>query len=205
MTLPSGTRRTGAFAVAALALVGALALAVAVAAEDHGKGAKGAKPVPAAPAQPQQQALHVPSPEALLALIRSALIGLDHANRTGNYSVLREIGGPALQRLSTAQLASAFASLRAAKVDLLVSAVTTPQLTQKPAISPQGGLLQLVGFFPTQPRRLLFNIVYQPAGGEWRLAGLNVGLEAAASAKAETKGNGKEPAAKGKAAAPAKK
>jgi hypothetical protein len=135
----------------------------------------------------------------LLILIRSALIGLDHANRTGNYSVLRELGGPALQKHTPAQLSAAFANLRAAKVNLLMSAILTPQLTQQPKVAPEG-LLQLVGFFPTQPQRIQFNIVYQPAGGEWRLAGISVSLVAPPQAEAKT------PPADPKAkAAPAKK
>jgi hypothetical protein len=200
--LPSGTRRTGCLAIAAIALLAGLALGPDGAAQEP---AKGVKPAPAAPGAPAQQQLHVPPPEALLALIRSAMIGLDHANRTGNYSVLRELGGPALQQLSTAQLANAFASLRAAKVDLLVAAIATPHLTQQPTIAPQGGLLQLVGFFPTQPRRLQFHIVYQPAGGEWKLAGLNVGLAevAPANGKTDSKGDGKDAAAGAKAKPPA--
>jgi hypothetical protein len=197
-TLPSGTRRTGCIAIAAIALLAGLALGPDGTAQEP---AKGAKPAPAAPGAPAQQQLHVPPPEALLALIRSAMIGLDHANRTGNYSVLRELGGPALQQLSTAQLAKAFANLRAAKVDLLVAAISTPQLTQQPTIAPQGGLLQLVGFFPTQPRRLQFHIVYQPAGGEWKLAGISVGVAEVAPPNGKT--DGKDAAAGAKAKPPA--
>jgi hypothetical protein len=106
-----------------------------------------------------------------------------------------------LQQLSTAQLANAFSNLRTAKVDLLVVAISTPQLTQRPVISQQG-LLQLVGFFPTQPHRIQFQIIYQPAGGEWRLAGLNVGLAQAAAADAKG-ADPKAAAAAAKAKAPA--
>jgi len=127
--------------------------------------------------------IQVPQPEVLLALIRSAMIGLDHANRTGNYSVLRELGGPVLQQHSSAQLSDAFASLRASRIDLLPAAIIRPQLTEEPTISPQG-LLQLAGFFPTQPNRIQFRIVYQPVNGQWKLAGMNVGLSAAPAAAA---------------------
>jgi hypothetical protein len=120
----------------------------------------------------------VPAPEVLLVLVRSALIALDHANRTGNYTVLRELGGPGLQRHSSAQLGGIFASLRNQQVDLLPVAIVTPQLTRPPSVSPEG-LLQLVGFFPTQPRQIQFQIVYQPVDGQWRLFGLNVTVTAA--------------------------
>jgi hypothetical protein len=187
------TARTASLALAALAVAGSLAAQLAVAQE-----APRAAPKAAAPQQP---GIQVPQPEVLLILIRSAMIGLDHANRTGNYSVLRELGGPALQQNSSAQLSGAFANLRANKVDLLVTAVSTPQLMQQPKVSPDG-LLQLVGFFPTQPRRIQFNIVYQPVSGQWRLAGLNVGLVQAA-ANTPTAEAPPKPAETSKAKAPA--
>ena len=111
-------------------------------------------------------------------LVRSALISLDHANSTGSYSVLRELGGPGLQQHSSAQLGSIFANLRNQQVDLLPVAIVTPQLTQPPSVSPEG-LLQLVGSFPTQPRQIQFQIVYQPVDGQWKLFGLNISLVAA--------------------------
>src|SRR5262245_4110108 len=159
------TLRRGVLALAFSMLLGPVALA---------QGAPGA-PKAAPPAPPAPQGIQVPQPEVLLVLIRSALIGLDHANRTGNYSVLRELGGPALQRLSSGQLSTVFANLRANNVDLLAAAILTPQLVEQPAVSPEG-ILQLAGFFPTQPRRIEFRIVYQPAGGQWKLAGLSVSI-----------------------------
>jgi hypothetical protein len=178
--------RTAGLALAVLAILGGLALA-----QDAKKAGTKA---PAAAGQ----TIAVPQPEVLLVLIRSALIGLEHANRTGNYTVLRELGGPGLQQHSAAQLSSAFANLRGAKIDLLVAAILTPQLTQQPKVTPDG-LLQLAGFFPTQPRRIQFNIVYQAVGGQWKLGGLNVGLAPAPQAEAKT------PPADPKAKAPAKK
>jgi hypothetical protein len=134
---------------------------------------------------PQQTTIPLPQPEVLLLLVRSALIALDHANRTGNYTVLRELGGPGLQAYSTAQLANIFADLRNQQVDLLLAAILTPQLTQQPSVSPEG-LLQLVGFFPTLPRSIEFHIVYQPVSGQWKLFGLTVRLVAPAAPQAST-------------------
>jgi hypothetical protein len=173
---------------------------------------KAAKPVAQAapqapPQQPpaaQRQGPQLPQAEVLLLMIRSALIGLDHANRTGNYSVLREMGGPTLQQHSSGQLSNAFATLRSNGVDLLPAAILTPQLLQNPSVSGEG-VLQLVGYVPTQPRRIEFHIVYQVAGGQWRLAGLNVGLgqpPAAPTASADPKAAGD---ARPKVSAPAAK
>ena len=131
--------------------------------------------VPAINKSPPQPTIAVPQPEILLILVRSALIALDHANRTGNYTVLRELGGPGLQQNSSAQLNNAFASLRAQNVDLLPVAVVTPQLTETPSVSAEG-LLQLFGVFPMQPRPIEFHVVYQPVNGQWKLFGLTVSL-----------------------------
>jgi hypothetical protein len=141
---------------------------------------KFAKPANVAKPPSQPPGAAVPAPGVLLVMVRSAMIALDHANRTGNYTVLRELGGPGLQRHSSAQLSTMFANLRNHRIDLLPTAIVTPQLTQQPSVTPEG-LLLLVGFFPTQPRQIQFEVVYQPVGGEWKLFGLNVGVAAAAS------------------------
>ena len=121
-----------------------------------------------APAQQSAQTIAVPEAEVLLVFIRSALAALDHANKTGNYSVLRELGGPAMQANSSAQLSNLFANLRNNQADLLATLVVTPQLTQAPGISPQGHL-QLAGVFPTRPQQIAFQIVYQPINGPGRV------------------------------------
>jgi hypothetical protein len=144
------------------------------------------------------QTIAVPSAAVLLVLVRSALIALDHANRTGNYTVLRELGGPGLQRHSSADLSNAFANLRNQRVDLLPVAIATPQLIQTPSVSPEG-LLRMVGFFPAQPRQIHFEVVYQAVGGQWKLFGLNVGLVAVQTSEAQVPGPQKGKSTDGKA------
>jgi hypothetical protein len=136
----------------------------------------------AAPAQAEAKAqppngqganLSVPNAEVLLVLVRTSLIALDQANKTNNYTVLRDIGGPGMQRYSNAQLAELFANVRNSHIDLAVVSILTPQITQTPAITNEG-LLSLVGNFPTQPLQIQFQTVFQPFAGQWRLFGLNV-------------------------------
>jgi hypothetical protein len=133
--------------------------------------------VPTSPcsAQPTAPAIAVPQPEVLLVLIRTAMSALDHANKTGNYSVLRELGGPGMQASSSGQLGHLFAALRNSGVDLSPALVVTPQLTETPAITP-AGQLNLIGTFPTSPSQITFQIVYQPVAGQWRLFGLSVSV-----------------------------
>lgn len=158
----------------------------------------------ASPPKAADPAIVVPRPEALLAMLRTALIALDHANKTNNYSVLRDLGGRELQALSASQLSDTFASLRTARLDLSPVAIVTPQLTEPPAITSQS-LLNLVGLFPTQPLQIRFQIVFQPVDGRWRLFGLTVNVAPPAVAPAPSS-ESKPPAdKKGKASATAAK
>jgi hypothetical protein len=117
----------------------------------------------------------VPSPELLLLLVRTTIIGIDQANKTGNYAVLRKLGGPGLQAMTPEQLAQTFAPLRSRKIDLAPAAIVTPELTEQPAISHEG-LLNLSGFFPTQPLQIQFRFVYEAVNGSWKPYGLSVSL-----------------------------
>ena len=52
-------------------------------------------------------------------LIRSTLLALDQANKTGNYTVLRDLGAPGFQATNNpAQLGDIFANLRRERIDL---------------------------------------------------------------------------------------
>ena len=59
------------------------------------------------------------SSELVLYLVRSIMLTLNDANRTGNYTVLRDIAAPSFQATnSAADLSMAFAELRRRKLDL---------------------------------------------------------------------------------------
>ena len=97
-----------------------------------------------------------PSPRSIdrngvLILIRSSLLALDQANKTGNYTVLRDIGAPGFQ-VPTAQRGSSeiFAKLRNDNLDLCGVAVIDPQLNLLPQIE-ANGLMHMAGFFPSVP------------------------------------------------------
>lgn len=116
----------------------------------------------------------VPSPETLLALVRTNLVALDHACRTGNFSVLRDLSGPFLRsKLSVDALASSFVNVCASRADLVAVSIVTPTLTEPPALM-SNGMLRLVGTFAIRPSDLRFEMLFEAATGEWRLAGMNV-------------------------------
>jgi hypothetical protein len=112
----------------------------------------------------------------VLILIRSSLLALDQANKTGNYTVLRDLGAPGFQATNTAaRLGDIFASLRRDKIDLSGVAVLDPQLTLLPQIE-SSGMMHMSGFFPSVPSQVKFELLYAPVEGQWKLFGMSVGL-----------------------------
>jgi len=115
----------------------------------------------------------------VLILIRSSLLALDQANKTGNYTVLRDLGAPGFQVNSAARLGEIFAKLRGDKIDLSGVAVIDPQLSLMPQIEGDG-LMHMTGFFPSVPSQVNFDLSYAPVNGQWRLFGISVGLGSSA-------------------------
>jgi hypothetical protein len=112
----------------------------------------------------------------VLILIRSSLLALDQANKTGNYTVLRDLGAPGFQATNTAaRLGEIFASLRRDKLDLSGVAVLDPQLSLLPQIE-SSGMMHMSGFFPSVPAQVKFELLYAPVEGQWKLYGMSVGL-----------------------------
>ncbi|MBZ9852030.1 hypothetical protein LB565_29030 [Mesorhizobium sp. CA14] len=111
----------------------------------------------------------------VLILVRYALLAVDQANKTGNYTVLRDLGAPGLQASTAAQLAEIFASQRKQGIDLAGVAVLEPQLTLLPQIE-TNGMLHMAGFFPSVPFRLNFELLFAPADHQWKLFGISVDL-----------------------------
>ncbi len=123
----------------------------------------------------------------VLILIRSSLLALDHANKTGNYTVLRELGAPGFQVNTAAKLSEIFAQLRRDNLDLSGASVTDPQLTVMPEIS-SNGLLHMKGFFPGSSAQINFELLYAPVDNQWRLFGVSVGLGQASTASRAPQG-----------------
>lgn len=137
---------------------------------------------PAAPPQQQQPQLPVSAEQALY-LIRSTLLTLNDANRSGNYSVLRDLAAPEFQAKNTAaDLALGFTDLRRRNFDLFSVALAAPQLSTPPYLDPNK-MLRLTGFFPTRPLQINFDLTFQNVGNQWRPFGISV---ATPQAPAET-------------------
>ncbi|HXH44670.1 MAG TPA: hypothetical protein VNK51_12585 [Bradyrhizobium sp.] len=111
----------------------------------------------------------------VLMLIRSTLLALDHANKTGNYTVLRDLGAPGFQVNTAAKLAEIFAKQRSEKLDLSGVAVIDPQLSLLPQIEPNGQL-HMAGFFPSVPSQVNFELLFAPVDGQWRVFGVSLSI-----------------------------
>ncbi|MEO5760348.1 MAG: hypothetical protein ABIQ51_26230 [Mesorhizobium sp.] len=130
--------------------------------------------------------------EQALYLIRSTLLTLNDANRTGNYTVLRDLAAPDFQlRNTAADLGQIFADLRHRNFDLYGAALLAPQFTKAPALD-KNGMLHFSGFIPTQPQQIRFDLVFQNAAERWRLFGIAVATPDALQPQARVE----QPAAK---------
>ncbi len=150
---------------------------VPVLAADSTKPAVIAK-APAPASQPAAAQIQMPPPEALIIMIRSSLVALSQANVTNNYQVLNALGSDSFRAANSPErLAQLFAPFRTNKIDLAPVVFVTPQLSQQPTIN--NGKLRLIGYFPTQPMRVDYDLLFEPSGGIWKLFGIAVNLNQA--------------------------
>ncbi len=134
-----------------------------------------AAPKDASKETPADPAANLPvTIEQTLYLIRATLLTLNDANRTGNYTVLRDLAAPEFQAANTAaDLAQVFADLRRRNFDLFAVALAAPQLATPPYLDPNK-MLRLTGHFPTRPLQINFDLTFQTVNGLWRLHGISV-------------------------------
>ena len=121
----------------------------------------------------------------VIILVRTTLLALDQANRTVNYSVLRDLGSSAFRARSAADLAEIFANQRKQELNLGGVAVLEPQLTLMPQME-ANGLLRMAGFFPSVPMQVNFELLFAAEDREWKIFGMSVNLTSGASVAPET-------------------
>lgn len=136
---------------------------------------------PPAPTQPASAAAGIPVLDRLtsLKMLWSTMAAVDQANRTGNYSVLRDLGTPAFQANNNpANLAAIFAGLRGQQIDLTDTLIVTPAWEISPRmVSPT--VLRMRGTFPLWPQPIAFDLLFA-WDRAWRLDGVAVqGMPAA--------------------------
>ncbi len=117
----------------------------------------------------------LPSDDMQVRLIKNALITLNNANVTGNYSVLRDLCSPALREEKKASdFAMAFRKARDRNRDMSLVMGLKPIPSRPPTLSPDGRM-RLAGFFPTQPLVLHYELVLLNSDrGDWWIDGIVV-------------------------------
>ena len=144
-----------------------------------------AKPEAAAadkPAAPTRGKVQVPLDQALL-LVRTTLLTLNDANRSGNYTVLRDLGSLEFQaRNSSADLALVFAEMRRSNLSLFSVMLLSPQLTTPPEIDADNHL-RVSGYVPTSPQQIRFELVYESSTRQWKLLNINISTTPLVAAK----------------------
>ena len=113
----------------------------------------------------------IPDQAGLARMVWSTMAAVDHANKTGNYSVLRSLGSPDFQAVNGAPaLSRIFASLRERGVNLSDTLSIEPSYE---LAALEGGMLRLRGAFRMRPQAVQFDLLYQWNQG-WMLNGIAV-------------------------------
>ena len=138
------------------------------------------RPAQAAPASaPQaQRAAYTPQTSPVQSqiqfLVRTSLLALNDANRTGNYTVLRDLAAPSLrEKNSAADLALVFTEMRKVNLDLSAAALMAPELDEQPSLDADRRL-RLKGYYPTEPNRIAFELIYEAVNGHWLLHSVSI-------------------------------
>lgn len=116
----------------------------------------------------------VPDQLQLAKLIWSIMAAVDHANRSGNYSVLRDISSTGFQiNNDPAKLAQVFSSIRSSRIDLSSALLVPPVYTVAPQLI-QEDVFRVQGSFNLRPVAMAFDMYFQWERSEWRLYGIDI-------------------------------
>lgn len=115
--------------------------------------------------------------EQAVFLVRSTLMAVGDANRTGNYAVLRDLAAPPFQSAnSPANLASVFAGLRQSGLDLRRAAMAEPHFDGQPAVGADG-VLRMRGRLAGPLADVAFALAYVTVADDWRLIEITIATE----------------------------
>lgn len=124
--------------------------------------------------QPPPSIRPTPSQLELSKMIWSTVAAVDHANRSGNYSVLRDIASQGFQiNNNAAQLSEIFASLRRSQIDLSNAFLVPPTYTEAPRLISED-VFEVKGVFQLRPVSISFDIYFQWEAGQWKLYGIDL-------------------------------
>lgn len=157
--------------LAVVAIVAFMGGAVWYARNEAAKGASATIQLTTNKGTPAAQAVAptMPPDIKVLAMLRATMLAVDHGMKTGNFTVLRDLGASSFRKAnSAAKLGQIFTTLATQNVDLLGTAVVAPQFAKAPALTPEK-MIYLTGIFPIQPRGAAFEVLLELEDGDWRL------------------------------------
>ena len=100
------------------------------------------------------------------------MAAVDHANKTGNYAVLRALGSPDFKASnSEVALSGAFVPLRQQQINLIDTLSIEPAYEFPPRV--ESGMLRIRGAFRMRPQAVQFDLLFQWNRG-WMLQGIAV-------------------------------
>ena len=116
----------------------------------------------------------VPRELELAKLVWSTMAMVDHANRSGTYSVLRDTSANGFQiQNDPSRLAEIFAPIRALRVDLSNALIVAPVYTGGPSLL-QADMFRVQGYFALRPTPIYFDFYFQWEQGRWKLFGISI-------------------------------
>ncbi|MAY20959.1 MAG: hypothetical protein CL955_10115 [Erythrobacteraceae bacterium] len=139
-------------------------------------------PVSAQQAAPQAQPTVQPPPSIrptpsqleMSKLLWSTIAAVDHANQSGNYSVLRDISAQTFQvNFNPARLTEIFAGIRGLNMDLSNALLVPPTYYEAPQMI-SNDVFRVRGVFQLRPISIGFDVYYQWEQGRWKLFGIDI-------------------------------
>lgn len=125
-------------------------------------------------AAPAQAETKVPNATQQEVLIKTALLTLNDANITGNYTVLHaKLAKVFRDQFNPERLKQAFKTFAEQKADWSLIAAMGPMQSAEATIDKRGALL-LRGYFDTSPSRLTYDLDFLLSEGEWKPVKLHV-------------------------------
>lgn len=123
-------------------------------------------------APPPISAQPVPGELELVKLIWTTMVAVDQGNRSGNYSVLRDLSATGFQiNNDPSQLAQIFAGIRNARLDLSNALLVAPVYTGGPSLTAPD-VFRVKGYFALRPTAIAFDLQFQWQQGRWKMFGV---------------------------------
>ena len=167
---PSAPAFRLALGLAAAALSFALPAGAAQAQQAQPGSGPGTQPQMTPPASVRP----TPSQLELSKLLWSTIAAVDHANQSGNYSVLRDISAQTFQvNFNPARLTEIFAGLRNLNIDLSNALLVPPTYYEAPQMV-TADAFRVRGVFQLRPISIGFDVYYQWEQGRWKLLGIDL-------------------------------